>query len=117
MRLARMLGWMPEATRQSIVDFSESQILAIVIAFYRLGDVLYAPNDELVTILRERTSKPVLLMKRGIDTELFDPKKRSVADGVLRPGYVGRITPEKSVRFIRDLEIGLRARGFRRSVS
>ena len=56
------------ATRQSIVDFSESQILAIVIAFYRLGDVLYAPNDELVTILRERTSKPVLLMKRSIDT-------------------------------------------------
>lgn len=111
MRLARMLGWMPEATRQSIVDFSEAQILAIVIAFYRLGDVLYAPNDELVAMLRERTSKPVLLMKRGIDTELFHPGKRSVADGVLRLGYVGRITPEKSVRFLRDLEIGLRARG------
>ena len=44
MRLARMLGWMPENPRQSIVDFSEAQILAIVIAFYRLGDVLYAPE-------------------------------------------------------------------------
>lgn len=89
MRLARLLGWMPENTRQSIVDFSEAQILAIVIAFYRLGDVLYAPNDELVAMLRERTSKPVLLMKRGIDTELFHPGKRSVADGILRLGYGG----------------------------
>ncbi len=111
MRLARMLGWLPEMARQSIVDFSEAQILAIVIAFYRLGDVLYAPNDELVAILRERTSKPVLLMKRGIDTELFHPRKRSATDGILRLGYVGRITPEKSVRFLRDLEIRLRARG------
>jgi hypothetical protein len=86
-----MLGWIPDNTRQSIVDFSEAQILAIVIALYRLGDVLHAPNDEPVAMLRERTSKPVLLMKRGIDTELFHAGTRSAADGILRLGYVGRI--------------------------
>ncbi|HEY4088416.1 MAG TPA: hypothetical protein VGM43_20940 [Bryobacteraceae bacterium] len=58
-----------------------------VLAFYRLGDV----------------------MTRGIDTQFFTPARRTADDGVLRLGYVGRITPEKSVRFLRDLEIGLEA--------
>ncbi len=62
-------------------------------------------------MLRERTRKPLFLMKRGIDTELFCPARRTVNDGVLRLGYVGRITPEKNVRFLRDLEIALRAAG------
>ena len=107
LRLARMLDWMGDATRRDIATFSESTILSATIAFYRLGDVLYAPNDELVEMLRERTQKPVFLMKRGIDTELFSPARRTVSDGVLRLGYVGRVTPEKNVRFLRDLEIAL----------
>jgi phosphatidylinositol alpha 1,6-mannosyltransferase len=105
MRLARMLRW------QGISGLSERWILEAVIRFYRLGDVLYAPNGELVEMLQRRTGKPVFLMKRGIDTELFAPSRRTVDDGVLRLGYVGRITPEKNVLFLRDLEAGLRAAG------
>jgi glycosyltransferase involved in cell wall biosynthesis len=86
-------------------------MLNIVLAFYSMGNVLYAPNDELVRMLRERTNKPVFLMKRGIDTQLFNPARRAVDDGILRLGYVGRITPEKSVRFLRDLEVALLAAG------
>jgi glycosyltransferase involved in cell wall biosynthesis len=116
LRLNKMLRWMGEQTRKSVVDLSEAYILNILLAFYRMGDVLYAPNDELVDMLRERTGRPVLLMKRGIDTELFSPTRRTVpdsgdAESVLRLGYVGRITPEKNVRFLRDLEIGLMAAG------
>ena len=111
MRLGKMLGWMGPEALKGVLEFSESGILNIVLAFYSLGDVLFAPNDELVDMLRERTGKPVLLMKRGIDTELFQPSRRSVKDDVLRIGYVGRITPEKSVRFLRELEVGLRAMG------
>ena len=111
MRLEKMLGWIGTEALKSIRDFSESSILNIVLAFYGLGDVLFAPNDELVEMLRERTGKPVLLMKRGIDTALFQPSRRSVKDNVLRIGYVGRTTPEKSVRFLRELEVGLRAMG------
>ena len=62
MRLDKMLWWMPEETRKGVVEFSEAQVP---------GSVLYAPDDELVDMLRERTGKPVFLMKRGIDTELF----------------------------------------------
>ena len=75
------------------------------------GTVLYAPNAELVEMLRRRTGKPVFLMKRGIDTELFHPMRRTVDDGVLRLGYVGRITAEKSVRFLKELETALNAAG------
>jgi glycosyltransferase involved in cell wall biosynthesis len=107
MRLERMLGWLPDDARKGLAKFSEDQILNAMIVFYRLGDVLFAPNAELVAMLEERTGKPVFLMKRGIDTHLFSPAKRTVRDGVLRLGYVGRTTPEKNVRFLRDLEIAL----------
>ncbi len=111
MRLARMLDWVPEKELRSIVQFSETQILNAMLAFYRMGDVLYAPNDELVEMLREQTGKPVFLMKRGIDTELFSPARRTVNDGIVRLGYVGRITPEKNVRFLQELESGLLGAG------
>jgi phosphatidylinositol alpha 1,6-mannosyltransferase len=111
MRLGKMLRWMTPSLCKSAMNFSESQILKAVLAFYRLGDVLYAPNTELIDMLRERTGKPVFHMKRGIDTQLFTPAKRTVNDGMPRMGYVGRITPEKSVRFLRELETALLAAG------
>jgi glycosyltransferase involved in cell wall biosynthesis len=111
MRLDKLLGWMGPEARKNVVDFSEANILNIVLAFYKLGDVLYAPNEDLVRMLSERTQKPVFLMKRGIDTELFHPARRTVGDGVPRLGFVGRITPEKSVQFLRELEVKLQAAG------
>lgn len=105
MRLGKLLGW------NGISRISERWILEALIRFYRMGDILYAPNPELVEMLRNRTGKSVFLMKRGIDTELFAPSKRTVSDGILRLGYVGRTTPEKNVRFLRDLEAGLRGAG------
>jgi len=111
MRLGKLLGWMAQNPRKSLVRFSERKMLDALMWFYRLGDVLYAPNEELVEMLRDRTRKTVFLMKRGIDTALFNPSKRTVSDGMLRLGYVGRITPEKNVRFLCDLENGLRAAG------
>jgi glycosyltransferase involved in cell wall biosynthesis len=111
MRLEKLLHWSGDSIRKRIAAVSERGILNTTIWFYRLGDVLYAPNQELVDMLRQRTGKPVFLMKRGIDTHLFTPAKRTANDGVLRLGYVGRITPEKSVRLLRNLEIELRRRG------
>ena len=111
MRLEKLIGWVGKGPRESIARFSERRLLAALMWFYRLGDVLYAPNEELVGMLRDSTRKPVFLMKRGIDTELFSPARRTVCDGVLRLGYVGRVTPEKNVRFLRDLETSLRGAG------
>lgn len=108
-RLAKTLSWAGTRLLKTMIPLCEAQVLNAVLAFYRLGDVLYAPNAELVAMLRERTLKPVFLMTRGIDTQLFTPARRTVNDGIPRLGYVGRITPEKSVRFLRELEKGLLA--------
>ena len=105
MRLEKALPFKP------LIKKTEQGILEIVLAFYRLGNVLYAPNDELVEMLEQRTRRPVFLMKRGIDTALFNPARRTAHDSILRLGYVGRITPEKGVRFLQRLEAGLRAMG------
>lgn len=110
-RLEKTLGWLPEGLRNPLVQRTEGGILAACLKFYKLGDVLYAPNDELVELLEQGTQKPVYLMKRGIDTAMFRPDKRTANDGVLRLGYVGRITPEKNVRFLKTLEEGLLAAG------
>ena len=111
MRLGKMLEWMGPRLCKSVMSFSQSRVLDALMAFYRLGDVLYAPNTELIDLLRAQTGKPVFLMKRGIDSQLFTPAKRTINDGVLRLGYVGRTTPEKSVRFLRDLETALLTAG------
>jgi glycosyltransferase involved in cell wall biosynthesis len=88
-------------------------MLAILIRFYSLGRLLFAPNQELVEMLRGRTGRPTALMTRGVDTELFHPSKRRVFDSVFRIGFVGRITPEKSVRLLARVEQHLLARGLR----
>ena len=50
-------------------------------------------------------------MRRGVNTELFSPGKRDVHDNVFRLGYVGRLCPEKNVRFLAQLEQVLRRDG------
>jgi phosphatidylinositol alpha 1,6-mannosyltransferase len=112
-RLERMLNWVPVKLRQPICEASEHHILNAMIRFYKLGRILFAPNDELVAMLEQRTGLPTFLMKRGIDANMYSPSKRTVHDGIFRLGYVGRITPEKSVRFLVDLERALLGLGLR----
>jgi len=110
-RLEKFIRWTGKSQRQAITRFSERKMLDVLIWFYRLGNVLFAPNEELLEMLQKRARRPVFLMKRGIDTDLFTPSRRTVTDGILRLGYVGRITPEKSVRFLRELDTALRSKG------
>lgn len=115
-RLERMLAWLPTGLRTPICQASERHIMKAMIRFYSLGRLLFAPNTELVSMLEHETGKPTFLMRRGIDTTLYSPEKRTVKDGIFRLGYVGRITPEKSVRFLVELEralIDLGLRNFR----
>jgi glycosyltransferase involved in cell wall biosynthesis len=53
------------------------------------------------------------MMRRGVDTNLFTPAKRKRKDGLFTIGYVGRLTPEKNVRMLAELEKGLLAAGVR----
>lgn len=110
-RLETALNFLPRKPIASLGRSAEAVMLSACALYYRLGRVLLAPNDELVEMLRDRTGKPVFLMRRGIDTTLFDPAKRTRTDGKLVFGYVGRITAEKGVRDLAVVERALEAAG------
>lgn len=106
-RLEKLLGFTGKAVSGAIAGAAERAILAATLRFYRLGKTLFAPNPDLVRMLRDRTGRPTYDMRRGVDTVMYTPEKRRRTDSVFRIGYVGRITPEKSVRFLADIEQAL----------
>jgi glycosyltransferase involved in cell wall biosynthesis len=111
-RLSKTLAFLPAGLRHSITQFTEQDIiLALSLRYYKLARVLLAPNRELVDLLHQRTNKPAFLMQRGVDTVLFSPEKRDRTDDVFTVGYVGRLSPEKSVRVLHDVERALEAAG------
>ena len=79
----------------------EDGALAATSRFYRLAKVLYAPNEELCTLLEHKTQRPCHVMRRGVDTQLFTPARRTrPAENTLILGYVGRLSIEKNVALL-----------------
>jgi len=72
---------------------------------------MVAPNEEWARVLGERTGKRTFVMSRGVDTTMFDPAKRHRTDSTINIRYVGRLSPEKSVRVLADVERALLAKG------
>jgi phosphatidylinositol alpha 1,6-mannosyltransferase len=111
-RLAKMLAWTPGDFGRKVAHYAENDfVLPLAVRFYKLARVLLAPNLELVQMLQGRSERPVFLMQRGVDTVLFSPEKRERGQRPLTIGYVGRLSPEKSVRVFRDIEQALLAAG------
>lgn len=88
---------------QSVASATERRVLDIVCRYYRLAKVILAPSPELRQMLQERTGRPVHLMTRGCDTSLFRPRPRVKSPNVVL-GFVGRLTAEKNLRFLRTIE-------------
>lgn len=90
----------------------ESVSMALAARFYALAKLLFAPNTELCRELERRTGKPVRMMQRGVDTDLFSPVRR-VEGGPFTIGYTGRLSAEKNVRLLAALDRKLRSAGAR----
>ena len=110
-RLESLARFLPKKWRASIGQFAEDQALNATLRYYQLAKVLLAPNAELIQMLERRARRPTFMMQRGVDTILFDPAKRSRKDDVFSIGFVGRLSAEKNVRFLADIERGLLERG------
>lgn len=91
----------------------EDAALVATARFYRLARVLYAPNEELCALLQQRTQRPCHVMRRGVDTTLFNPAKRTRArdDHTIILGYVGRLSVEKNIAMLPRIEAALREAG------
>ena len=90
---------------------TELQMLRLLGIYYGLARVLFAPNPELLAMLEQRTRRPAFLMQRGVDTELFSPARRTSKDSRFTIGYTGRLSTEKNVRFLAEVERALLAAG------
>lgn len=93
----------------------ESGTLETTSRFYRLAKVLYAPNEELCSLLERKTGMRCHVMRRGVDTELFSPARRTrfASEDTLVLGYVGRLSVEKNIAMLPVLQRACDAAGLR----
>ena len=110
-RMRRSAAFLPSWLREPLAHFAEKASLRGVTLFYRIPRLLLTPTPDIGQWLEPATGRPCHVMGRGVDTARFSPAWRDVHDGVLRLGYVGRLTAEKNVRFLARLEQALLARG------
>jgi len=110
-RATGMLTWVPGRLRDRLGRRIRDLCLRVLLRFYGLARLLFAPNEEIIELLRTGTNRPCYPMRRGVDTALFDPGRRTRADGRFVLGYVGRLTTEKNIRVLPDLERALEKAG------
>jgi len=112
-RLQKIIGFLPGQVTRPVVSWSQDRGLAVLLWFYRFAAVTLAPTTQQVEWLQKELRRPSFLMPRGVDSEQFHPRRRTVKDETLRLGFVGRITPEKGVRLFVQIEKALEAKGLR----
>lgn len=114
-RWSRLLDYafVSPLVREQTSLWAEARSLWATMKFYEYADVCLAPNPELVALVSQKTGKPTYLMQRGIDAEQFHPRYRTrpSSPAVIRLGFVGRLSAEKNVRFLAELERQLLAQG------
>jgi phosphatidylinositol alpha 1,6-mannosyltransferase len=103
-RLDKLFGFLPKNFRNSLTGLAERKIFDWAVLYYKMPQVVLSPNAELVESLVRDEERASLLMRRGVDTEMFNPNKRTVTDGIFRFGYIGRLREEKNVRLLEKLE-------------
>ena len=112
-RATARLTWLPGWSKNHLGPTIRQVCLLALLRFYQTASLLFAPNDELVELLKQGTSRACYPMRRGVDTTLFDPRRRTRADERFVLGFVGRLTTEKNIRFLPDLEKALERAGLK----
>jgi phosphatidylinositol alpha 1,6-mannosyltransferase len=107
------LRFLPPSQSTTAAMHIKQVTLAATARFYKLAEVLFAPNVELCQLLERSTGRPCRLMPRGVDTLLFSPSHRDrSADGQdLVLGFVGRLSVEKNVALLKQVGEQLDAAG------
>lgn len=103
-RASSLLRFLPDAWRAQAGRAIRQGSLMATLRFYHIAQVLFAPNRELIQLIEQGTRKPCYPMYRGVDTSLFNPVRRARNDGDFVIGYVGRLTVEKNIHFLAELE-------------
>jgi glycosyltransferase involved in cell wall biosynthesis len=110
-RLLCALKWLPLKMQKKVDCTIQNTVMNGLMKLYYLAQVQLAPNSELVAEIQEKTRRPSFLMTRGVDTNYLNPHKRRRQDSTFVIGYVGRLRPEKNVRFFAEVEKSLENAG------
>ncbi len=110
-RVAAATRFLPKRSSEWFSQAAERWSFRALARFYKIPQFLFAPNPEVIRLLENATGKPCSIMPHGVDTEVFSPRWRDRASGPLQIGYVGRLTPEKNVRVLAQIEQELRKKG------
>ena len=114
---ARRSGWflrlLPKRHSAGAGQKIEDLSMAVAAQFYSVAQVLFAPNPELCALLERTTGRSCHLMPRGVDAELFHPAKRNrnPEDRDLVLGFVGRLSVEKNVALLAQVQNELERMG------
>jgi phosphatidylinositol alpha 1,6-mannosyltransferase len=110
-RLWKLASMLPEEPRNGLAHCTQEFVLQACLRYYKFARVILAPNQEHMKLIAASTGRPVFPMQRGVDAHLFSPLKRDACDRIFRLGYVGRLRPEKNVRFLAEIEDALQRDG------
>jgi phosphatidylinositol alpha 1,6-mannosyltransferase len=110
-RLQKFLGFLPGKMTRPMIGWSQLRGLQLLTWFYGRAKVTLAPAKPQVEWLENKLNRPSFLMPRGVDNAQFNPAHRTLRDGILRIGFVGRVTPEKGVRLLAKIETALESAG------
>jgi phosphatidylinositol alpha 1,6-mannosyltransferase len=117
--LARRSDWLakllPKRQSDSTVQTIEDLALSAAAKFYSMAQVLFAPNPDLCSLLERITKRTCHLMPRGVDASLFHPgkRRRNSQDTAAVLGFVGRLSVEKNVALLAEVQAQLEATGYR----
>lgn len=105
-RFKHLLRGLPQTGPFGAAQAMEECAMVIATTFYSAAEVLFAPNRELCRELEVATGRRCHLMPRGVDSQLFSPRKRSRSnhDDECVLGFVGRLSVEKNVRLIAQVQ-------------
>jgi len=115
--LARRSEWLtrllPQQHSAAAGQTIEDLTLLAAAKFYSVAQILYAPNPQLCALLERTTGRPCRLMPRGVDADLFNPSKRQrdPADHQQVLGFVGRLSIEKNVTLLAQVQQELEQSG------
>ena len=108
--LARRSDWflrlLPERQSSATAQKIQDMALATAALFYSTARILFAPNPELCEELARRTGRACYLMPRGVDAVLFHPgkRRRNPSDRQFVLGFVGRLSVEKNIALLVEIE-------------
>src|SRR5271165_4000177 len=106
-RASASLSFLPAGLKHRVGAAIRKGSLLATLRYYHIAQVLFAPNQELIDVIEGGTGKSCYRMHRGVDTNLFDPRRRDRTDDTFVIGYVGRLTTEKNIRDLAALEQNL----------